>query len=744
MPRIPIFRLGHSGEPASARKLARYTPLLVLQGLAPGIDNLRHDVYLSPKFVEQMRLQIARMIARHGAVEGFLSAETPTPAARSFAGLKSSTTLRALAKIEPADVKSLLKELEIASLNRAKAEGNLSVDLLGRLAVIKFLRSELVTQFAQVLERCRMMLKSYEGVRQKTALELREKVASFQVAKKTVLRRTGQELFQTLQEIEKETLARMRRSLFGEVGADYRLFVNRLLFTDDGRDDHILAEHYVMLGNWERDPDRFPNIREIACSFLRSLDLGSEAEDFSVLDAWLNSAENAQELVGGGTPDLSRPEGRAQESRLAFWIGLLEGAKVMDCVVASYEVVPLLAEYCPLINAQQLKNGLVSRSEFERVETLIHQHTRLFTDSLFAAADRVANCRGAERAKVAGRFLRDFLRYHRDLRRLETLNSALDSVNLLGSQKLRELSSLNGTLYEFLLPEELKPAEEKILHHVVLKADIRDSTRLTRSMMDRGLNPASFFSLNFFEPVYKLLPKYTASKVFLEGDAMILAILEREGEPGLAVGRACVLAREILDIVHGYNHLLERQGLPRLELGIGICFQEAAPLYLMDGDQRIMISDALNVSDRLSSCNKRARKAVEPLASVFNVYAFQMVSDDDAGENAEDFLMNYNLNGIRMNQAAFHKLGKEISLQPCRLDLPVLWGTEQYQLYTAVVPIGNGIFRKIVVRESPIPEVDPRNSAFRRWTERRYYEVCSHPTIYAMLEEESAVGAETR
>ena len=33
---------------------------------------------------------------------------------------------------------------------------------------------------------------------------------------------------------------------------------------------------------------------------------------------------------------------------------------------------------------------------------------------------------------------------------------------------------------------------------------------------------------------------------FLEGDAMILAIMEREGEAGLAVGRACVLAREIL------------------------------------------------------------------------------------------------------------------------------------------------------------------------------------------------------
>ena len=72
------------------------------------------------------------------------------------------------------------------------------------------------------------------------------------------------------------------------------------------------------------------------------------------------------------------------------------------------------------------------------------------------------------------------------------------------------------------------------------------------------MNPASYFSLNFYDPVNKLLAKYGASKVFLEGDAIILALLEREGESNLAVSRACVLAREIIEIVRGYNQLLER------------------------------------------------------------------------------------------------------------------------------------------------------------------------------------------
>ena len=129
---------------------------------------------------------------------------------------------------------------------------------------------------------------------------------------------------------------------------------------------------------------------------------------------------------------------------------------------------------------------------------------------------------------------------------------------------------MNGTLYQFLLPDEQKSGEEKVVRHVVIKADVRDSSRLTRSLMEKGMNPASYFSLNFYDPVNKLLTKYGAVKVFLEGDAIILAILEREGEPGLGVGRASVLAREIVEIVRGYNQLVERAGLPGIELGVGI------------------------------------------------------------------------------------------------------------------------------------------------------------------------------
>jgi class 3 adenylate cyclase len=349
---------------------------------------------------------------------------------------------------------------------------------------------------------------------------------------------------------------------------------------------------------------------------------------------------------------------------------------------------------------------------------------------------------------VAARFLRDFSHYHRDLRRLEVLNAALDSINLVGTEKLRELSRMNGTLYEFLLPDEQQQTEEdRVLRHVVLKADVRDSTRLTRTLMEKGLNPASYFSLNFYDPVNKLLSKYGAQKVFLEGDAIILAILERTGEPGLAVSRACVLAREIIEIVRGYNALMQRSGMPGLELGVGITLQESAPLYLMDGEHQIMISEALNQSDRLSSCNKRARKVMESQAGPFHVYVFQtagaeITKSKDEAENPEDSIVSYNLGGIRMNEAAFRKLEQEISLVPLTVKLPASMASDkgEYKLSSGTVPVDRDIFRKIVVRTSRVPRIKVEDFSVQGWTEHSYYEVCTDPAIYAALEKKKGAA----
>jgi class 3 adenylate cyclase/hemoglobin-like flavoprotein len=780
MPRFPIFRLGKEPDKPELPEMTAAAPSIALEGLTVGVDNLRHDVVLSPRFVEAARTHVMRLIVRHGELEGLISAEAP-PKTQGPSWMRNAAAGTPRAPVEKTDWKPLLAELHLTALNRAKKEENISIDLLARLAVTKFLRTEMNQQFAQVLERCRVLLKNYEGIREGKAVEYRERVAAFQVRKKIILRKTGQDLFETLREIEKETLARMRRSLFGEAKfgeakkndaktpdlktsdaktteakagesgsaglASYGLFLNRLAFSEDGRDDYLCAEHYVMLGNWDRDPDRYPHLQDIVWAFVRSL-FGEEAAS-ETIDAWICAPENAAALVGTGTPDDSTAKGVAQQSRLAKWVRLLEDEQVMECVIASYHTVPLLSQYAPRINPQQLKNALISRPECDRVERMIQEHGKLSPNSLYAAVAKVAGCRGSERAKVAARFLQDFSQYHRDLRRLETLNAALDSVNVVSTEKLRELSRMNGTLYEFLLPEEQQPEEDRVLRHVVLKADVRDSTKLTRTLMEKGLNPASYFSLNFYDPVNKLLSKYGAQKVFLEGDAIILAILERTGEPELAVSRACVLAREMIEIVRGYNELMQRSGMPELELGVGITLQEAAPLYLMDGDHQIMISEALNESDRLSSCNKRARKVMESQAGPFHVFVFQpgtaTSKPDDAAKGAENHedLVSYNLGGIRMNEAAFRKLEQEISLVPFSMKLlPSITPSDkgEYNLFSATVPVDRDIFRKIVVRKSRVPQINAEDFSVQGWTDRTYYEVCTDPAIYAALEKKKAAS----
>jgi len=87
-----------------------------------------------------------------------------------------------------------------------------------------------------------------------------------------------------------------------------------------------------------------------------------------------------------------------------------------------------------------------------------------------------------------------------------------------------------------------------------------------------------------------------------------------------------------------------------------------------------------------------------------------------------------------MNPAAFARLKQEVSLEPVELALPALWGKEKFRLHTALVAVDNDIFRRIVVRESWIPIIDPRTFSLQKWTEKPYYEVCTDSAIYAALE----------
>ena len=352
----------------------------------------------------------------------------------------------------------------ILALNWAKADGNVSLDLLARLAVIKLLRTELharnSTSSSSVSAPGR---RAFEGPRQANiskGIEIRERCAAFQLAKRQLLRKAGQELFQTLREVEKETLARMRRALFGAADPPgYVLLLNRLMFTEDGRDDYINAEHYVMLGNFERDPDRFSTLQEIAHVFLASLDLPVPEGQRPRRSRC--AAQRPGKRAGAGRrrhprrvhSQGPRPEGAAR--RLDRYPGAQRRhgphhRRLRSRSLARRSIRPSFTRSSSRTRSSTAPSAPASSACWS-------EHTRLSPDNFEAALRRINNYRAADRAKVAGRFLRDLICYHRDLRSLEALNRALDTVNVIGSDRLRELSAINTPSTNSCFPRSRSP-----------------------------------------------------------------------------------------------------------------------------------------------------------------------------------------------------------------------------------------------------------------------------------------------
>ena len=186
------FGRGKLREMARQFQLATYVPQIVFQGLTAGIDNLRPDLYLSPKFMRITRGHLANLIEQHGDVQQLGRATEAEPFGDSPYG-RAHVRGDGLPEPEhdyPAQFKHCLTELQLASLRQARAADDMQLDLLCRVGVIKFLRAELGQQFNQVMERCRENLKKRDESRlQLQQMVLRDRFLRFQVSKRQVLRR---------------------------------------------------------------------------------------------------------------------------------------------------------------------------------------------------------------------------------------------------------------------------------------------------------------------------------------------------------------------------------------------------------------------------------------------------------------------------------------------------------------------------------------------------------------------------
>ena len=803
-------------NPARA-ELKTYAAELPLSSLAVGVDNIHHDVYLSPQWSEQTRAYVLERV-RQAANLNLAVEKDPRRAKKRVP--------------DAATWKRQLLELLLTSLTRAKYEKKIERDLLLRVALIKFLTQEITGQFSH------LMLEAKEWMRNRGAHfdhsesghVLRARLANLQAGRRGVFRQVGQHIFQVLTEIEENQLSRARLALFGEEqrGA-YEILAGRLAFVENGRDDILFLDHYVLLGNYQQDPDRLEAFDALSFDFLReAVSAGRGAGDLNqALRAHRALVESAQTArsemalleaersailrrleggggvlarvgIGGDMPQLraslsdvdrriravqarieglaprleaaklradfvseerrerfadylSEPENArrlfdpawpgdsnrdASAQRLDNWLERLDESGLLAHVLASYELRNIYHDYCPPLHLQQLKKALVSREGFEQVAKILKQFpARGFSlERIETLAKKVRRYPRDEARAVALRFAVDFMRLRRDLRNYERLAAAMERIHLVHSEKTRENSRLNKSLYEFLLPSEVRPEQDVVVNHTVIKADVRGSTRITRELLDRGLNPATLFSLNFFEPVKRILDRYSAAKVFIEGDAIILAVTETESNRvhQRAVSKACALARQLLAIAAAYNERPESSDLPRLELGVGIAFQGSAPAYWVDSDSRIMISKALNLSDRLSSCSKVARRLLGGAVSMFRVFVFQPAVQGAEEEEADEFLIRFNLNGIELNEEGFVKISEEIALRQTEVECEMPWGRERTTFFFGEAPIGEGL-EPILLRRGFLRQLHP-DGRFGAAGQRAYYEVCTHPKAFEVVQ----------
>ncbi len=430
----------------------------------------------------------------------------------------------------------------------------------------------------------------------------------------------------------------------------------------------------------------------------------------------------------------------------------LDDSGLLTSIVASYETAALAKNLVGVVTAQQCHQYLSTPSSRSEIRQRIKEK---FSSSdcsenyllLDEAVKRVSRVGGKARQTFVARFLRDFLTLRRDLRNYHLVQRAMGQVHLLEDPGHLKLSKANNTLNEFLGPKEESAVSRTIIGHTILKADVRGSTTITAALRKQGLNPASHFSMHFFSPINALLDTYGASKVFIEGDAIILCIMEyaEAVEQHMSVSRACGLAKRLLDVVQVQNVACRKAGLPELELGIGLVYSAEPPAYLFDGETPIMISSAIGKADRTSSCSwllrkQRSQQGPRP-ATPLNVEVYEIPEGDPLRGEKGEVELRYNVNGIELDAAGFDKLKQEIALES--FEMTAAGVPEPLTFHAGRFPDTKGVMHRLLVREGRIRFFDRQTANGGKENGNIFYEVVGNDQMITAASERLKMEATT-
>lgn len=742
--------------------LESYSIELPFNRLKLGVDNVRYDVHISPEFLKNAQFIIFELIIKHAnASEHFI-------VNNEFSWFK-----------EIPEFKRLCTEILTNGVNSAKSKHEVQIDFLAQISLVKLLTEEIQNQYEKVIQHCKTIIRKQEISEQvETHMKLREEMGNIIHRKNQILQQVGSELFDFFIDAQKK-VNDLRASNFGEKARlPEELFSNPILQITKQTDGFFLNDQYVLLGHRVEDPVNYYTLLDLFTSFLGRLrekqssptsasnpsgklhnksihpaNKNMGAAHDGKIDGWIKQTDNIDKLFNffdsleiyktliQNNADKQkilkiRQQIKNQKKRLNKFFRQISKEKMISGIVGAYKMQQAFENYCPPLSPQEYLQYLVVPKARKNTIRKLNRFKKYYGKKISLRPLKknlksVNNTPKNVQKALLIRFLKDFSRYHRDLINFNLVREAADCINLTTEDKIIKLSRGNNTLYEFFLSHENIVDQKSIINHVVIKADIRGSSAIIEHMKEQNLNPASSFSLNFFEPISKILSQYGAIKIFIEGDAIILAIFEHEGIPErwYSVARACGLSINILMIVKRYNRENKKNNLPRLDLGIGIGYANAPPTYFYDGDNQIMISPAINTADVLSECNKTLREAFDEKNLPFNIYVLQPTKTLETALLSGNAFLRYNVHGIELAAEGFKKLSREIHFTKVECKIPDVQ-EEPLTFYSGTYPTIAGNYQRLVIRESTVPEISPKDLSIVGLTEKKYYEVVTNQKIF--------------
>ncbi len=734
-----------------------------------GIDNARVDVYLSAHFIECAKTLVHALV-RYEVATRYWNASESQPRPRDLEDFRSAYlgladgAMKQRQQLTPADWVRLVQLTLLKHL------------LLLVLQQIRLLRRH--------LEQKRDAEQSLQSGRR---LEYHDRLVALARDESIIAYRVYQRLFKLVDKLETVHLRKLRKS---QLGVSWPL-PREAMFNILLQLPNLLAEseamyHYPMLAMEEKGKEYLAGFNHIVIDvfkdflptwtqprpgqvvegetgrFMDRLDQGGlpgfleteivlnyllcEDEYKNPQYSWLDDPDNLTQLLEERQDGMEQDISPGGERKARHWRQFrhaireeldrrVEKLGILPRIVASYWTPRIHKELRGKVSARLIYEYLTGQQTKRKVlrRLVLNQSEAdptLAAKTLDFAASEIKQLTRENRREFTLRILMDFLALRRDLKLAYKTFESMDGIRILKDEEDINLSRANGLLYEFRLVDE-QTREECIHSHVILKADLRGSTRITAELRAKKLNPATHFSQNFFNPINEFLDDFGAKKVFVEGDAVILSFMEQSGgnERSVNVAHACGLGTRILGVVSRQNRINRRHGLPDLELGIGIAFCDEEPTFLYDGDKQIMISPAINLADRLSSCTGVLHNSVLSRGRPFRVEVLAQSSDPVAQAEADMEILRYNVNGIELDGPAFAKLRTEMVLH--RLDVRV--GGQPERFHAGRYPDCNGRMHWLVIREAPVRVWENETVGVRARGQRCFYEVIVEPGLMTLI-----------